>query len=96
MSDTNYDICGHVIQNAKDIKDMQIRQACQDALIDMDTKCYNNVNKRLHWQNIAGKLTCLGMMLLGGIVWSLTNDISRLAGRVKELENEKNVIDVEE
>lgn len=96
MSDTNYDICGHVIQNAKDIKDMQIRQACQDALIDMDTKRYNNVNKRLHWQNIAGKFTCLAMLLLTGITWSLSNEISRLTGRVKELEDKKNVIDVEE
>ena len=96
MSDTNYDICGHVIQNAKDIKDMQIRQACQDAMNDMESKRFDTVNKRLHWQNIAGRFTCLGMMLLCGLTWTLSNEISRLTGRVKELEDKKNVIDVEE
>ena len=95
MSETNYDISSHVIQNAKDIKDLQINERCFNAMDELTNKRIDNVNKRLNSHRIAGICNSISIMLLGCIAWAFTKDISGIAKRIKEIEDDK-VINVEE
>lgn len=95
MGKINNDIYGNVIQNAKDIKELQCQMNYQNVINDMDSKNIINLDRRAKLHNLAGRLTCISMMLLAGITWALSKTVDKITDRVEKLE-EKNVIDIEE
>ena len=93
MGKVNNDIYGNVIQNAKDIKDLQFELSCQNSINNFEQKRYENTDKRLHSQSIAGKMLSISVMLLGGVVMMLSSTINRMNDRIEKLEEEA-VIDI--
>ena len=93
MTETN-DICGHVVQNAKDINDLQWKMGCQNEMINIQNNCLEHHTKCLNRHRLAGMLTCASVTILGLVTLAIQSAFNRLTDRVNKLEEEKEAIDI--
>lgn len=80
------DIYSDVIQNAKDIKNLQFEMHCQNAMNDIDEIRFKNINKKLHNHKKAGLSTAIGVFMLGCWTIMVTKVINNIYERLTNLE----------
>ena len=91
MSETtnnNYDICGHVIQNAKDIQALKTQVDFNEVI----REGYQRINdNKFDEHRKAGLCTAISTIILGGCFLIMISCIDTLQKRVKKLEDDRSI-----